>query len=365
MFGSGSAEKRTSILKGPPSRQAQKRLKRLSKFTSGISWTVSALSTLVILLITTAGTSLDKGGSPSDNVITGQVFSIVSVTTPYKDVVDDGSLAWTYRMYLSAGCAQPKKKIASDVGAYCIYSTPGRTFDLHQLLVKGDEWVENYQQNVRHLFDFKTPTLTAKNTVPKTIETALPFSLYMASMVFSALLLATVPRGCCGIKWFFGRKLLNMILAVCSIAFSTAASSILTVKVLNLKHQLQTGGFPEWVTDVTIGKAWLGLTYGSMILKIIALILLTVEFMTEDRHIRQEGRGGLLGMFQKRPTFMHVPAPEEDEKHLTMEDFASGRSRRSSAASNLPPTVIVTPDESVPSSYEPYRGQAVEPSQAV
>ncbi|KAL9106269.1 MAG: hypothetical protein Q9227_008668 [Pyrenula ochraceoflavens] len=359
MFGSTSGDHRNSIIKGPPSKQRQRRLKKTSKFTSGISWGLSALSILLVLLITTGGTSLDKGGSPSDSSITGEAFSILSVTIPFKDVAEDGSLAWTLQMFLSAGCARPVKHISSDVGPSCLYNVPGRTFDVHELLVDRDNWVKDFEVSVRHFNEYKLPTKTTENTHPKTVETALPFGLYMASMVFSALLLATLPRGCCGIKWFFGRKLLNLLLSLASLAFTTAASAILTVKLLNLKSQLNTPEFQKYVSTVTIGKTWLGLTYGSMILMFLAAILLTIEFVMEDRHITRDN--GIMGIFRRKPTFMRLPTPEEDEKHLTLE--MSNRSRRPSAASDLP--LGSHPPDIVLSAYEPYRQQAVDPRENV
>lgn len=365
MFDLGGKGHRNSIIKGPPSRRAERRRKRAAKFTSGFAWFLSATSILLLLLLNTAGSSLDKSGDPSGTTIAGQQYSILSLTVPYKDVEKDGSLAWVYRFYLSAACAEPKEVIDSSVGPWCLYTTPGRTFNIHELLQRNDQWIKEYEENHFHKTGFPLPTMTALRNDPPTISTALPFGFYLASMVLSFILLVTLPRGCCGMEWFFGRKLMNVIIATCSLTCSCVASGLLTYWAKSLQGELSRNGFPTFIKEPTLGTGYLSLVFGSVSAMFIALVLLIIERAIEkrditygDRQVWKVGDNWLFGRFRRHGTFMKIAGGETGEESNRLAAHDPYYERRRSASSPPIPGGNISPRplELDSSPYDPYRG---------
>ena len=295
--------------------KAAKRATKIAKFTSGFAWLFGFLTILLIILLNTAGTSIQNNGSISSNIVTGSIFPIFSLTAPYNELDPSGNLSFTYSLYLNGACMQPTDFIADTIGPYCFYSHPGWTFDLSAILHQADSSVSIANDASFHLHNTTAfPTETAQDVHMTPVQTYIPFIFYMISIALILVSLVTLPRGFCGIKWGFGRKFLNLIIVLCASTFTTAAAGLLTYFAFRSQRELQNNDYnSKHVTNPTLSNSFLALIWAIAGLMIAANILLFVEWGMEKRDIINEKTGkvwkatgsGRLGGLRRHKTSKH------------------------------------------------------------
>jgi hypothetical protein len=168
------------------------------------------------------------------------------------------------------------------VGPYCIYNTPFKRYNLSYVLEKGDVRVES---DMKFAFGNGTfPTETAEKAKLDLFDTVAPTVLYILAALSAFLVLVTIPKGCCGFKWFFGRKLLNLCIAGVAFATIAAASGLWTYKVSYAAKALSTSGTNvKYIEDVYVGKSFLAMTWLASIFMLVAILLLAIELWLDKR----------------------------------------------------------------------------------
>lgn len=156
------------------------------------------------------------------------------------------------------------------------------------MLEKGDVRVESDMK-----FSFGNasfPTETAEKARLDPIDTVAPTVLYILAALSTFLTLVTIPKGCCGLKWSFGRKLLNLCMVAVAFAAIAAASSLWTYKVSYAVKELSTGDTNvKYFEDVYAGKSFLAMTWLASILTLVAMLLLAVELGLDKRQAKGAG----------------------------------------------------------------------------
>jgi hypothetical protein len=185
------------------------------------------------------------------------------------------SLAYSYYLFPNGVCAKPANFIDKTVGPYCIYNTPFKRYNLSYVLEKGDEQVFS---DLKFSFgNFTIPTETAEKVRLDPVDTVAPIVLYVLAALSAFLAVITIPKGCCGIKWFFGRKLLNLCIATVAFATVAAASGLWTYKAYNAAKALSSETNVKYVKDIIVGSSFLAMTWMAAILMFVAMLLLAVE----------------------------------------------------------------------------------------
>jgi hypothetical protein len=184
-------------------------------------------------------------------------------------------------------CAKPTGFIDETVGPYCIYNTPFKRYNLSYVLEKGDVQVKSDLQ-----FSFGNasfPTETAEKAHLDPFDTVAPTILYILAALSAFFGLITIPKGCCGVKWFFGRKLLNLCIATVAFATIAAASGLWTYKASNAAKELATGTNIKYFKDIYLGSSFLAMTWLASIFMLVAMLLLVIEFGLDKRKASLSG----------------------------------------------------------------------------
>ncbi len=213
------------------------------------------------------------------------------------------SLAYTYHLFPNGVCAKPTGVIDSTVGPYCIYNKPFKRYNLSYVLEKGDERV---QSNMKFSFGNGTfPTETLENARLDPFDTAAPTVLYILAAICAFFALITLPKGFCGIKWSFGRKLLNLCIASVAFATATAASGLWTYKAYDAAKDLSAGTNVDYIQDVYVGKSFLIMTWVASISMFITMLLLVIEqwFDRKQANNSERDRGSFVRLSESLDRF--------------------------------------------------------------
>lgn len=276
----------SSDLKSTSSYASTKKAAIVAKYTSAIAWFFGFCAIILIIVINTAGTSTENSGKASESRIVGQDCSIISFTIPYNDIYSDNSLAWTYRLYLNGAWLSPRHKIADTVGPVRLHNIPGQIFNLTSALHEGDTYLVKSVNATFNRATVQVPTSSAQQMQISSIPTIVPFVLYMLSIGTILVALITLPRGCCGLKWSFGRKFLNLTLITTACSFTSAAAGMLTYFAIRASRELHTGDHnTKHVVDVTISTIFLAWMWTISALLFVAVVLLTLEWGMEKRDV--------------------------------------------------------------------------------
>jgi len=211
------------------------------------------------------------------------------------------SLAYTYHLFPNGVCATPAGFIDKTVGPYCVYNAPFKRFNLSYVLEEGDVHVHS---DLKFSFGNGTfPTETAQKAHLDPFDTVTPTALYVLAGLFAFFALMTIPKGCCGIRWFFGRKLLNLCIA--SVAFATiaAASALWTYKASDAAKALSTGTNVKYIEDVYVGSSFLAMTWLASIFMLVTMLLLAIELWLDRRQAN--------GSTNDRKSFVRIADSEE------------------------------------------------------
>ena len=190
-------------------------------------------------------------------------------------------LAYDYYLFPNAVCAQPAMFIDKQVHPYCVYVSLGTPFDLPDILKKADVEVKKATQ-----FAFgggRFPTKTARSVKMKSVDTIVPTALYIVGGSFAFFSLVFIPKGLCGLNWFFGRKLLNLCVAFVSFATLAAASGLWSYKAKWIVDWLSQGDNPKYIKDAKVGITFLAITWTTTIFMLIATISLFIEYQKDRR----------------------------------------------------------------------------------
>ena len=134
------------------------------------------------------------------------------------------------------------------------------------------------------------PTETAEKARLDTFDTVAPTVLYIFAALSAFFALVTIPKGCCGLKWSFGRKLLNLCMAAVAFAAIAAASTLWTYKVSYAAKELSTYDTNvKYIENVYVGKSFLAMTWLASILTLVSIFLLAVELWLDKRQARGSG----------------------------------------------------------------------------
>ena len=222
-------------------------------------------------------------------------------TAPYEELGTPVSLAYTYYLFPNGACAKPTGFIDVTVGPYCIYNTPFRRYNLSYVLEKGDAQVK---LDMKFSFGNGTfPTETAERAHLDPFDTATPTVLYILAGLSAFFALITIPKGCCGIEWFFGLKLLNLCIAAVAFATIAAASGLWTYKAYHAAKELSAGTNVDYIQDIYIGKSFLAMTWLALIFMFVTMLLLVIELWFDRRRGNGSGR--------ERGSFVRLAESEE------------------------------------------------------
>jgi hypothetical protein len=211
-------------------------------------------------------------------------------TAPYKELNTPVSLSYTYHLFPNGVCAEPTGLIDSTVGPYCIYNTPFKRYNLSYILEQGDVRV---QSNMKFSFgNGSFPTETAEKAHLDPFDTAAPTVLYILAALFAFIALITLPKGCCGIKWSFGRKVINLCITTVAFSTITAASALWTYKASWATKALSGGTNADYIKDVYMGTSFLAMTWLAVTFMFVTVVLLGIELLLDRRQTKGSNKDG-------------------------------------------------------------------------
>jgi hypothetical protein len=211
-------------------------------------------------------------------------------TAPYKELNTPVSLSYTYHLFPNGVCAEPTGLIDSTVGPYCIYNTPFKRYNLSYILEQGDVRV---QSNMKFSFgNGSFPTETAEKAHLDPFDTAAPTVLYILAALFAFIALITLPKGCCGLKWSFGRKIINLCITTVAFSTITAASALWTYKASWATKALSGGTNADYIKDVYMGTSFLAMTWLAVTFMFVTVVLLGIELLLDRRQTKGSNKDG-------------------------------------------------------------------------
>jgi SUR7/PalI family len=205
-------------------------------------------------------------------------------TAPYNELDTPVSLAYTYHLFPNGVCAEPAGFIDKTVGPFCIYNTPFKRYNLSYVLEKGDVQVK---EDMKFSFgNGSFPTETAEKAHLDLFDTSAPTVLYILAALFAFIALITLPKGCCGLKWSFGRKLLNLCITMVAFITIVAASALWTYKASWAMKELAGETNAKYIKDIFIGTSFLAMTWLASIFMLVTVVLLGIELLLDRRQTK-------------------------------------------------------------------------------
>jgi hypothetical protein len=198
----------------------------------------------------------------------------------------------------------PANFIDKTVVPYCIYNTPFKRFNLTYVLEKGDVEVKKAQQ-----FAFANGTFPTETTLKAHIDnfdTIAPTTLYLLAAISAFFATLTLPKGFCGLKWSFGRKLINLLVTMVAFAMIGGASGLWTFKASAATKALSSGDNAKYFAEAQMGTSFLAMTWLASIFMFVAMLLCTIEFAVDKWSSRR------MSMMSDRRSFVKIAGSDEE-----------------------------------------------------